>query len=150
MTSDPAQAQGLLCGGAQWLGGEGGDGLPQAHENEIHGCGRPDWHVSTLTLLMSLTDNFVECESVLLSRESFIDFLFLSECCGGLEHYDKAFDRVTTRNEKPLKSIKRIFHTVTTTDDPVIRKVLQSTLTHNHFSCHCLCLTVLYVSLFLL
>ncbi|KAG9340372.1 hypothetical protein JZ751_021485, partial [Albula glossodonta] len=44
------------------------------------------------------------------------------ECCGALEHYDKAFDRVTTRNEKPLKSIKRIFHTVTTTDDPVIRK----------------------------
>lgn len=40
-----------------------------------------------------------------------------------MEHYDKAFDRVTTRNEKSLKSIKRIFHTVTTTDDPVIRKV---------------------------
>lgn len=47
-----------------------------------------------------------------------------SECCGALEHYDKAFDRITTRNEKQLKSIKRIFHTVTTTDDPVIRKVL--------------------------
>lgn len=47
-----------------------------------------------------------------------------SECCGALEYYDKAFDRVTTRNEKPLKSIKRIFHTVTTTDDPVIRKVM--------------------------
>lgn len=46
-----------------------------------------------------------------------------SECCGALEHYDKAFDRITTRNEKQLKSIKRIFHTVTTTDDPVIRKV---------------------------
>lgn len=46
-----------------------------------------------------------------------------SECCGALEHYDKAFDRITTRSEKPLKSIKRIFHTVTTTDDPVIRKV---------------------------
>lgn len=46
-----------------------------------------------------------------------------SECCGALEYYDKAFDRITTRNEKQLKSIKRIFHTVTTTDDPVIRKV---------------------------
>lgn len=40
-----------------------------------------------------------------------------------MEYYDKAFDRITTRNEKQLKSIKRIFHTVTTTDDPVIRKV---------------------------
>ncbi len=88
------------------------------------------------------------CMSVLLSRESFIDFLFLSEYCGALEYYDKAFDRVTTRNEKPLKSIKRIFHTVTTTDDPVIRKVLQSTLPHDHFSCHCLCLTILYMYLF--
>lgn len=46
-----------------------------------------------------------------------------SECCGALEYYDKAFDRITTRSEKPLRSIKRIFHTVTTTDDPVIRKV---------------------------
>lgn len=45
------------------------------------------------------------------------------ECCGALEYYDKAFDRITTRNEKLLRSIKRIFHTVTTTDDPVIRKV---------------------------
>lgn len=50
-----------------------------------------------------------------------------SECCGALEYYDKAFDRITTRNEKQLKSIKRIFHTVTTTDDPVIRKVMHTT-----------------------
>lgn len=54
-----------------------------------------------------------------------------SECCGALEYYDKAFDRITTRSEKPLRSIKRIFHTVTTTDDPVIRKVgTPSLLTH--------------------
>uniref|UniRef100_A0A8C0FTN4 Eukaryotic translation initiation factor 3 subunit D n=1 Tax=Bubo bubo TaxID=30461 RepID=A0A8C0FTN4_BUBBB len=33
------------------------------------------------------------------------------ECCGALEYYDKAFDRITTRNEKLLRSIKRIFHT---------------------------------------
>uniref|UniRef100_A0A8C9SJT3 Eukaryotic translation initiation factor 3 subunit D n=1 Tax=Scleropages formosus TaxID=113540 RepID=A0A8C9SJT3_SCLFO len=48
------------------------------------------------------------------------------ECCGALEYYDKAFDRITTRNEKPLKSIKRIFHTVTTTDDPIIRKLAKT------------------------
>lgn len=53
-----------------------------------------------------------------------------SECCGALEYYDKAFDRVTTRSEKPLRSIKRIFHTVTTTDDPVIRKVCTPSVTH--------------------
>ncbi|KAF6736742.1 Eukaryotic translation initiation factor 3 subunit D [Oryzias melastigma] len=48
------------------------------------------------------------------------------ECCGALEYYDKAFDRITTRNEKTLRSIKRIFHTVTTTDDPVIRKLAKT------------------------
>ncbi|GLD48926.1 eukaryotic translation initiation factor 3 subunit D [Lates japonicus] len=55
------------------------------------------------------------------------------ECCGALEFYDKAFDRITTRNEKPLKSIKRIFHTVTTTDDPVIRKLAK---TQGSVFCH--------------
>ncbi|XP_008554540.1 eukaryotic translation initiation factor 3 subunit D [Microplitis demolitor] len=44
-------------------------------------------------------------------------------CCGSLEYYDKAYDRVNVKNEKPLQRIDRIFHTVTTTDDPVIRKL---------------------------
>uniref|UniRef100_A0A8C9AL89 Eukaryotic translation initiation factor 3 subunit D n=1 Tax=Prolemur simus TaxID=1328070 RepID=A0A8C9AL89_PROSS len=48
------------------------------------------------------------------------------KCCGALEYYDKAFDHITTRSEKPLRSIKRIFHTVTTTDDPVIRKLAKT------------------------
>uniref|UniRef100_A0A8C4QGH9 Eukaryotic translation initiation factor 3 subunit D n=2 Tax=Eptatretus burgeri TaxID=7764 RepID=A0A8C4QGH9_EPTBU len=48
------------------------------------------------------------------------------ECCGHMEYYDKSYDRVSTRSECPLKSIKRIFHTVTTTDDPVIRKLAKS------------------------
>lgn len=44
-------------------------------------------------------------------------------CCGALEYYDKTYDRVKVKNEKPLQRIERIFHTVTTTDDPVIRKL---------------------------
>ncbi|XP_059475944.1 eukaryotic translation initiation factor 3 subunit D isoform X1 [Neocloeon triangulifer] len=44
-------------------------------------------------------------------------------CCGQLEFYDKAYDRVNCKNEKPLQRVNRIFHTVTTTDDPVIRKL---------------------------
>ncbi|KAJ8926372.1 hypothetical protein NQ314_021261 [Rhamnusium bicolor] len=44
-------------------------------------------------------------------------------CCGELEYYDKSYDRVNVKNEKPLQSVNRIFHTVTTTDDPVIRKL---------------------------
>lgn len=44
-------------------------------------------------------------------------------CCGAVEYYDKSYDRVNVKNEKPLQRIDRIFHTVTTTDDPVIRKL---------------------------
>ncbi|XP_074036044.1 eukaryotic translation initiation factor 3 subunit d1 [Leptinotarsa decemlineata] len=44
-------------------------------------------------------------------------------CCGELEYYDKTYDRVNVKNEKALQSVNRIFHTVTTTDDPMIRKL---------------------------
>ena len=40
-----------------------------------------------------------------------------------MEVYDKTYDRVTTKNEKRLKRINRIFHKVTTIDDPIIRQV---------------------------
>ena len=43
--------------------------------------------------------------------------------CGSLEYYDKQYDRVTTKNAKKLQRVNRIFHTVTTTDDPIIRQV---------------------------
>merc|ERR1719242_2402854 len=38
----------------------------------------------------------------------------------------KIWDRVNVKNEKTLQRIDRIFHTVTTTDDPVIRKLTKS------------------------
>lgn len=44
--------------------------------------------------------------------------------CGSLEFYDKSYDRITTKNEVPLVGVNRIFHKVTTTDDPIIRKLL--------------------------
>ena len=43
--------------------------------------------------------------------------------CGTLEYYDKNYDRINVKNEKPLQKIDRIVHTVTTTDDPVIRRL---------------------------
>ncbi|EAT38179.1 AAEL009902-PA [Aedes aegypti] len=46
--------------------------------------------------------------------------------CGTLEYYDKTYDRVNVKNEKPLQRVDRIFHTVTTTDDPVIRLLSKS------------------------
>lgn len=43
--------------------------------------------------------------------------------CGTLEYYDKTYDRINVKNEKPLQKIDRIVHTVTTIDDPVIRRL---------------------------
>lgn len=40
-----------------------------------------------------------------------------------MEYYDKSYDRVNVKNERPLVPIDRIHHTVTTSDDPIIRKV---------------------------
>lgn len=46
--------------------------------------------------------------------------------CGTLEYYDKMYDRVNVKNERPLQRVDRIFHTVTTTDDPIIRVLSKS------------------------
>jgi len=54
--------------------------------------------------------------------------------CGAVEFYDKAYDRVNVKNERPLKRIDRIFHTVTTTDDPVIRKLARTDPDANVFA----------------
>lgn len=47
-------------------------------------------------------------------------------CCGAVEYYDKSYDRVTCKLEKPLQRINRIFHKVTTTDDPIIRQLTKT------------------------
>ncbi|XP_022092608.1 eukaryotic translation initiation factor 3 subunit D-like isoform X2 [Acanthaster planci] len=43
--------------------------------------------------------------------------------CGEMEYYDKTFDRITTKSQRRLARVNRIFHKVTTTDDPIIRKL---------------------------
>jgi len=42
---------------------------------------------------------------------------------GTMMIYDKSYDRITTKNQKALEVNERTFHRVTTTDDPVIRKL---------------------------
>ncbi|KAJ6838549.1 putative eukaryotic translation initiation factor 3 subunit D [Iris pallida] len=44
--------------------------------------------------------------------------------CGGLEFYDRSFDRVTPKNDRRLERFRsRNFFNITTTDDPVIRRL---------------------------
>ncbi|OQR79284.1 eukaryotic translation initiation factor 3 subunit D isoform 2 [Tropilaelaps mercedesae] len=43
--------------------------------------------------------------------------------CGTMEYFDKSFQNVNCKNERPLQRVNRVFHTVSTTDDPVIRSL---------------------------
>merc|ERR1719295_946961 len=54
--------------------------------------------------------------------------------CGSMEFYDKAYDRVNVKSERQLKRIDRVFHTVTTTDDPIIRKLTKTQSDVNVFA----------------
>ncbi|CAI5469319.1 unnamed protein product [Closterium sp. Yama58-4] len=44
--------------------------------------------------------------------------------CGALEYYDKTFDRVNPKSDRPLERCEtRQFHKVTTSDDPVLKRL---------------------------
>ena len=59
----------------------------------------------------------------LLFRSLAIYQSILSETYGRLFAYDKTYDRVTTKTEKPLQLVDRIKYNPTTSDDPVIQQV---------------------------
>lgn len=44
--------------------------------------------------------------------------------CGTMEYFDKTYQNVNCKTEKPLQRINRVFHKVTTTDDPIIRSLV--------------------------
>ncbi|GLC46423.1 hypothetical protein PLESTB_001722000 [Pleodorina starrii] len=46
--------------------------------------------------------------------------------CGSLEYYDKSYDNLAVKKEKPLEKTKRIFRTVTTSDDPIMQQLASS------------------------
>ena len=46
-----------------------------------------------------------------------------SETYGRVYPYEKSYDRITTRTEKPLQLLDRIKYNPTTSDDPVIQEV---------------------------
>ena len=49
--------------------------------------------------------------------------LYCSGSYGRLFAYDKTYDRVTTKTERPLQLVDRIKYNTTTTDDPVMQEV---------------------------
>jgi translation initiation factor 3 subunit D len=50
------------------------------------------------------------------------------ETYGRLFAYDKSYDRITTKTEKPLQLVDRIKYNTTTSDDPVIQQVISPIL----------------------
>lgn len=54
------------------------------------------------------------------------------ESYGRLFAYDKSYDRITTKTERPLQLVDRIKYNTTTSDDPVIQEVMSSFLTRNY------------------
>lgn len=46
-----------------------------------------------------------------------------SDTYGRVFAYDKSYDRITTKTERPLQLVDRIKYNTTTSDDPVIQQV---------------------------
>lgn len=53
----------------------------------------------------------------------FMCSIITSSSHGFLYEYDKIYDRINTKNEKPLQIIDRIRYNPTTSDDPIIQEV---------------------------
>ena len=51
-----------------------------------------------------------------------------SDTYGRLFAYEKTYDRVTTKSERPLQLVDRIKYNTTTSDDPVMQDVRSSTI----------------------
>lgn len=71
-----------------------------------------------------LQDNFYDKSFVNREFVQIFKSLFRIKC-GEMEFYNKSFDRINTKLEKRLARVNRLFHKVTTTDDPNIRKVFK-------------------------
>eukprot|EP00240_Pyramimonas_obovata_P000671 CAMPEP_0118958674 /NCGR_PEP_ID=MMETSP1169-20130426/62744_1 /TAXON_ID=36882 /ORGANISM="Pyramimonas obovata, Strain CCMP722" /LENGTH=548 /DNA_ID=CAMNT_0006906799 /DNA_START=39 /DNA_END=1685 /DNA_ORIENTATION=+ len=75
---------------------------------------RPEWTVLDQIQLTSLTKLSYDVSS---EPEEITD-------CGHLKFYNKTFDRIGAKQEVPLKRFdKRVFHQVTTSDDPIIARL---------------------------
>ncbi|KNC78655.1 hypothetical protein SARC_08921, partial [Sphaeroforma arctica JP610] len=112
-----------MRGGANQRGGRGGRGgfarwgnRRETREREASVEVQSTWEVQDEIEFTRLT-------KLAFSVDAPVDLL----TCGTMDRYDKSYDRVTTKNSKPLHQFQKVFHNVTTTDDPVFRDLAQST-----------------------
>lgn len=102
--------------GQQHRGGRGGFDFRRNQERQVQYTSsvdiRPEWAVKEQIPFSALAK--LSC--------SVGDATDLGDY-GSVEFYDKAYDKLTARQEKPLEKTQRIFRSVTTSDDPVLRKL---------------------------
>lgn len=81
-----------------------------------------NWTLPHLKPLMCKLD----AKEILSLWWGFIDkFNDSSATFGSVKYYNKAYDRVNTKNEKALQHIERIKYDTTASDDPIIQQFLQ-------------------------
>jgi len=52
------------------------------------------------------------------------------EAHGTIQGYDKAYDRITTRTEKPLEILDRVRYNTSTSDDPIVGQLAEKKVAH--------------------
>ncbi|KAG6813026.1 hypothetical protein H0H92_014560 [Tricholoma furcatifolium] len=114
-------------------GARGGRGGPVGRVNQAQRGGRKgwrDWEKSNRTRESSvvISPQWAMLEEIEFHRLAKlrleVDDPEELESYGRLFPYDKSYDRVTTKTEKPLQLVDRIKYNTTTSDDPVIQEVL--------------------------
>eukprot|EP00123_Amoebidium_parasiticum_P009045 comp19189_c1_seq1/m.21899 comp19189_c1_seq1/g.21899 ORF comp19189_c1_seq1/g.21899 comp19189_c1_seq1/m.21899 type:complete len:559 (-) comp19189_c1_seq1:423-2099(-) len=112
------------AGGGRWgdnRGGRGGRFFGHRREQRARDPSvevKPDWEILEeieFSRLSKLALDVNDPEDVITA--------------GAVEYYDKTYDRVSTKLTKPLSTSNKVFHNVTTTDDPIIRQLTSTDAT---------------------
>ena len=98
---------GIFCRYFTSVDDAGGNRVPSLGQAQI-GRGRGRRHVSDLSYTSSAVIEILSSKS---------------DTYGRVFAYDKSYDRVTTKTERPLQLVDRIKYNTTTSDDPVIQQV---------------------------
>ncbi|KZV91840.1 translation initiation factor eIF-3, subunit D [Exidia glandulosa HHB12029] len=124
---------GAIGGRGQFRGGRGGQGGGRwngggnMRGGRWQGGGRWDKQARLRESSVPISPNWKMLEEIEFSRLSKlrldVDEPELLSAHGKLYPYDKTYDRVTTKTEKPLQIMDRLRYNPTTSDDPVIQQL---------------------------
>jgi len=97
-------------------GGQQRRGLPSFKEWSVQT--KTEWEMKREIMLSSLAKLQLDAKEV-----KYADLMW----CGKLHHYDRMFDRITSKTERPCRRFEDLeFFNVSTSDDPNLQEMLQS------------------------